>query len=129
MNKKDNFIYADSEKIESYTSEEFDALHFGAIKLDQDGVILKYNAYEGKLAGRDPGEVVGKNFFTEIAPCTNVQEFAGRFREGVKTGKLYATFPYRFLFPGNYVDVEITMMSGNDGHSAWIFVKEIGKAA
>jgi photoactive yellow protein len=128
MNTKDEFIYADSEKIDFYTKEEFDALHFGAIKLNQDGVILKYNAYEGKLSGRDPVEVVGKNFFTEVAPCTNVQEFAGRFREGVASGKLYATFPYRFLFPGNYVDVEITMLSCKDGESAWIFVKESAKA-
>jgi photoactive yellow protein len=128
MNKKDDFIYADSEKLESYTREEFDALSFGAIKLDKDGIIIKYNAYEGRLAGRNPGEVVGRNFFTEVAPCTNVQEFAGRFREGVESGKLYATFPYRFLFPATYIDVEIPMMSGNDGQSAWIFVKESGKA-
>jgi photoactive yellow protein len=128
MNQKDDFIYVESEKIESYTRDEFDALSFGAIKLGKDGIILKYNAYEGRLAGRSPAEVVGKNFFTEVAPCTNVQEFAGRFRDGVDSGKLYATFPYRFLFPGNYVDVEITMMSGNDGQSAWIFVKESGKA-
>lgn len=128
MNEREEFLYVDSERIESYTREEFDALHFGAIKLDKDGVILKYNAYEGKLAGRDPEKVVGKNFFTEVAPCTNVQEFAGQFRAGVVTGNLYATFPYRFLFPQNYVDVEITMLSSNDGQGAWIFVKESGKA-
>ncbi|MEK6301653.1 MAG: hypothetical protein AABO41_13165 [Acidobacteriota bacterium] len=103
MSKTSDFIYADTEKIESYSREEFDVLRFGAIKLDKEGVILKYNAYEGRLAGRDPGEVVGKNFFTEVAPCTNVQEFGGRFREGVESGKLYATLPFRFLFPGNSI--------------------------
>lgn len=127
MKMGNEFIYADLERIESYTNEEFDALHFGAIKLDKDGVILKYNAYEGKLAGRDPKKVIGKNFFTEVAPCTNVQEFAGRFREDVITGKLNATFPYRFLFPQKYIDVEITMISCSVGQGAWIFVKEIGK--
>ncbi len=124
MSKKPDFIYADSERIETYSREEFDNLPFGAIKLDKDGVILKYNAYEGRLAGRIPSEVVGKNFFAEVAPCTNVQGFAGRFREGVESGKLYASFPYRFLFPNNYLDVEVTMLSARDGHSAWIFVKE-----
>jgi photoactive yellow protein len=124
MDKKDDFIYADTVRFDSFGREEFDALHFGAIKLDQYGVVLKYNAYEGRLAGRDPGEVVGKNFFTEVAPCTNVQEFAGRFREGVEKGALYATFPYRFLFPDKYVDVEITMMTTQDGKGGWIFVKD-----
>ncbi len=124
MIKNDDFIAADPKKIEDYTRAELDALRFGVIKLDKDGLILKYNAYEGRLAARDPDKVGGKNFFTEVALCTNVQEFAGRFREGVASGALHTTFQYRFRFPGNYVDVEITMQSGSDGESAWIFIKE-----
>jgi photoactive yellow protein len=118
--------YQDSQRIEDLAADDFNALPFGAIKLDIDGVVLQYNAYEARLAGRDPGKVIGRNFFTEVAPCTNVQEFAGRFRSGVEAGSLNVTFPYRFMFPDRYVDVEITMMLAPGATGAWVFVKETG---
>jgi photoactive yellow protein len=118
--------YQDRERIVDLAERDYDALPFGAIKLDPNGVVLQYNAYEAKLARRDPQLVIGRNFFTEVAPCTNVQEFAGRFRTGVDTGSLNVTFPYRFMFPERYMDVEITMMLAPGGTGAWVFVKEAG---
>ena len=118
--------YHEPQRIDSLTEADFDALPFGAIKLDAEGRILKYNLYESKLAERDREEVIGQNFFTEVAPCTNVQEFAGRYRQGMASGELNTTFPYRFLFPKKIVDVEITLVLSADGQSAWVFVKEAG---
>ena len=125
---KSGISYHEPQQIEALPETEFNDLPFGAIQLDSDGVIMKYNSYEARLAGRDPREVIGQNFFTEVAPCTNVQEFAGRFREGIGKGVLNTTFPYRFLFPDNYIDVEITMILGRDGKSSWVFVKETQRA-
>lgn len=123
MNDK-KVTYADLERIDAYTQEEVDALPFGAIQLNREGIILKYNLYEGKLAGRDPQEVIGRNFFTEIAPCTNIQEFAGRFKQGIAEGHLSITFPYRFAFPSRSLDVEITMLASQQSDTGWILVKE-----
>jgi len=116
--------YHEPQRVDSLTEDDFNALPFGAIKLDREGRILKYNLYESKLAQRDPKEVIGQNFFTEVAPCTNVQEFAGRYRQGMAEGKLNTTFPYRFLFPKRAINVEITLVLNPDGESAWVFVKE-----
>ena len=124
MPKNSNISYHEPQRIDSLTEDDFDALPFGAIKLDANGRILKYNLYESRLAGRDPSEVIGQNFFIEVAPCTNVQEFAGLYRKGIAEGKLDTTFPYRFLFPNRVVDVEITLILNPDGASAWVFVKE-----
>jgi photoactive yellow protein len=118
--------YQQSHRIEDLAEAELDALPFGAIKLDGNGRVLQYNAYEAKLARRNPKDVIGRNFFTEVAPCTNVQEFAGRFRDGIDAGSLNVTFPYRFLFPDRYVNVEITMTLTPAGDAAWVFVKERG---
>jgi photoactive yellow protein len=122
--KNPEITYHEPQRIDSLTEDDFDALPFGAIKLDTDGRILKYNLYESKLAERDRHEVIGQNFFTEVAPCTNVQEFAGRYRQGMSEGKLNTTFPYRFIFPKKVVDVEITLILNADGESAWVFVKD-----
>jgi photoactive yellow protein len=72
--------------LEGLTPEAFDALPFGVVELDPEGVITAYNRAEERLARRRREEVLGRNFFTEVAPCTNVQEFAGRFREMVASG-------------------------------------------
>lgn len=60
------------EKITRMLPHELDALPFGAIRLDKDGTILSYNMTESKLTGRDPKKVIGRNFFEDVAPCTNV---------------------------------------------------------
>jgi photoactive yellow protein len=124
MSTKKYIEYHETQKVDSLTEDEFNALPFGAIKLDANGRILKYNLYESKLAERDAAEVIGQNFFTEVAPCTNVQEFAGLYRQGMAEGKLNTTFPYRFRFPKRTLNVEITLILNADGVSAWVFVKE-----
>ena len=124
MTTEKHIAYHEPEKIDSLTESELNALPFGAIKLDSAGRILKYNLYESMLAQRDAKEVIGKNFFTEVAPCTNVKEFAGLYQQGIAEGKLDTTFPYRFLFPNRTVNVEITLILNADGASAWVFVKE-----
>lgn len=124
MSTEKYIAYHEPQKIDSLSEIDFDALPFGAIKLDNEGRILKYNLYESKLAERDRKEVVGRNFFTEVAPCTNVQEFAGRYRQGMATGELNTTFPYSFLFPKRVINVEITLVLSPDRESAWVFVKE-----
>lgn len=63
------------------TAAEIDSLPFGYIALAPDGAIRKYNRFEADLARKDPQEVLGRNFFREVAPCTQVQEFEGRFRD------------------------------------------------
>jgi photoactive yellow protein len=85
--------------LSALTTAEIDALPFGYIALDAEGVIRKYNRYEADLARRDPQQVLGRNFFREVAPCTQVQEFEGRFRELVAgSGEPALTFDFEFNF-------------------------------
>jgi photoactive yellow protein len=114
----------DLEMIDKMSAEELDALPFGAIRLDRNGTILTYNMTESKLTGRDPNRVIGRNFFTDVAPCTNVQEFAGRFREGVSRGDLHTIFPYRFDFQMAPRDVTVTLFYSKQTETAWVFVRE-----
>jgi photoactive yellow protein len=66
-------------RLAELTEEEFHRLPFGAIQLDAEGRILRYNDYESQLSGIHKDEAIGKHFFTELAPCTDVKEFHGRF--------------------------------------------------
>lgn len=114
------------EEITRMNETELDALPFGAIRLDKQGTILSYNMTESKLTGRDPKRVIGRNFFTDVAPCTNVQGFAGRFRDGVATGEMHVIFPYRFDFQMAPRDVSVTLFYSKQTETAWVFVREAG---
>jgi len=98
---------------------------FGAIQLDAQGVILKYNAAEGDITGRNPDEVIGKNFFRDVAPCTNSKEFKGRFEEGVKSGDLNTMFEYVFDYNMKPTSVKVHMKKALTGDSYWVFVKRL----
>jgi photoactive yellow protein len=112
------------ESVEKMQENDLDTLPFGAIRLDKDGKVLSYNAAEARLTGRDPKRVIGRNFFTQVAPCTNVQAFAGRFREGVAEKKMHVIFPYRFDFEMAPRDVTVTLFYSEQTDSAWVFVRE-----
>jgi len=111
--------------VDSMTESQLDQLPHGAIQLSTDGTVLKFNAYESKLSNLRKGDVVGKNFFKDVAPCTDVQSFYGRFREGVKEKRLHENFRYHFAFRQNPRDVTVTLFYSPTTDTVWVFVKPL----
>ena len=107
------------------SSAEIDRLAFGAVQLDAAGTILKYNAAEAGITGRSAAAVIGRNFFTEVAPCTNAPNFKGVFDAGVKSGELNALFEYVFDYNMAPTKVKIHMKKAFNGDTFWIFVKRL----
>ena len=105
---------------------ELDQLPFGVIKVDTTGKVLAYNAAEARLADRTPADVIGRHFFTEIAPCTNVPSFAAIFYRGIELGQLRDVFPFTFPFPTGSVLVTVTLIHEPGTDHAWIFVDRVG---
>jgi photoactive yellow protein len=56
-----------------------DALPFGVIGLTSDGTVTNYNTAESRLSGLTPAKVIGRHFFSAVAPCTNNFMVAHRF--------------------------------------------------
>ncbi|PAU81119.1 photoactive yellow protein [Halovibrio salipaludis] len=112
-------------KLAEMSDRDIDKLAFGAINLDANGKILSYNKAEGEITGRKPEEVIGKNFFTEVAPCTKTDDFFGKFQEGVKSGNLSTMFEYTFDYQMKPTKVKVHMKKSLDGESYWVFVKRV----
>ena len=105
--------------------EQIDGLAFGAIQLDRTGKILSYNATESGITGREKEAVVGRNFFTEVAPCCNKPAFRGTFDAGVRAGKLNVIFDYVFDYKMNPTRVKVHMKDSVLRDSYWVFVKRL----
>lgn len=90
-------VYEDD--LSHLSTAQIDSLPFGYIALTPAGIIRKYNRYEADLARKDPKEVLGKSFFRDVAPCTQVQEFEGRFHDFVQHGERSTlSFDFEFQF-------------------------------
>ncbi len=112
------------ERLSRLSPEEFDALPFGAIKLDAQGQVLAYNAAESAFSRRTAPSVLGRRFFEDIAPCTNVADFRGRFDALVERGRGTESFDFQFRFRWGTRHVRIRLMLLGDG-SRWVFVTSL----
>jgi photoactive yellow protein len=104
------------ESLMSMSQEQVDDLPYGFIVLDEQGVILLYNRYEALMAKLPPERVIGKNFFRDVAPCTRVDAFHGRFRALVASTTVTSDkFAFRFHFLHGAQDVTIELVRVPEG--------------
>ena len=100
-------------------------LPFGAVMLDRNGKIVKYNRAEGLIANRTPDEMLGKDFFNEVAPCAKGKRFHGEFLSFHRTGQVNVMFDYKFAYKGANVGVKIHLKAQPDGQHCWMCVKRV----
>ncbi len=94
-------------ELESATTASLDAAAFGIVRMKSDGAALDYNAYESKLSGLSKEGVVGKSFFTQVAPCTNNFMVAERYQE---SGALDAVVDYVFTYKMKPTKVRLRLL-------------------
>jgi photoactive yellow protein len=98
------------ENLHGLGGDDLDALPWGTVVLDADGRVMEYNSAEERIAGVSRHDVIGRHFFTEVAPCTGVAEFGGRYAEIVRLGRSKPEwFEFVFRFSEGQLLVEISM--------------------
>ena len=89
-----------------------DALEFGVIGIDAEGVVRDYNAFESKLAGLSKDRVVGHPLFTVVAPCMNNFMVAHRFEEAASAAAaLDVTVDYVLTLRMRPVKVKLRLLA------------------
>lgn len=112
-------------ELDKLSRQELDQLPFGVIKVDGEGLVKEYNKAEGEIVNRNPGDTYGRNFFFEVAPCTSMEDFYGRFRDGVQNGRLNTEFDYIFDYRMYPTNVRVKMLKASESSRYWILVKRI----
>lgn len=91
--------------------EAIDALDFGVVQLDDQGIAQRYNDFESRQSGLSKAEVLKQNFFEEIAPCMNNLMVAGRFSESRQSSTpLDAVIDYVLAFRARVTPVKLRLI-------------------
>lgn len=99
-----------------------DAQPFGIVQVADDGTVRLYNRWESNLSGVAVSSAEGRNFFTQIAPCTNNRLVLGKFRDGVQKGMLDAEFSYTFTYKMKPTNVALRLYRHPESGTCWVFV-------
>lgn len=109
-------------RLDTLTREDADRIPFGIVRLDDDGIVLLYNRWESDMSGLSAERTVGRNFFSEIAPCTNNRLFFGRFAEGVARGALDVELDYTLTYKMRPTSVSIRLYRAPKSGTNWVFI-------
>ncbi|RMG74912.1 MAG: PAS domain-containing protein [Bacteroidetes bacterium] len=99
-----------------------DQADFGIIKMTRKGEVMHYNPYESALAGIAPQDALGKNFFTQIAPCTNNFMVAARFMQ--EEEPVDETIPYVFTYKMTPTKVTLRLLAPRGEDHVYLLVKK-----
>ncbi|MBV9736987.1 MAG: PAS domain-containing protein [Candidatus Eremiobacteraeota bacterium] len=82
-------------------------LPFGVVIVNRNATIVDYNENEDLAVPKE--DIVGKNFFEEIAPWAADAAFKGRWDEFVSSCETLL-MPFDFTLPGPHGPVDVTIM-------------------
>jgi photoactive yellow protein len=115
------------ERLAAMSVEDVDDLPYGFLILDGAGTVRLYNRYESRMSRLAPERVVGRNWFKDVAPCTRVDAFYGRFRRLVDDPRTAIdTFGFRFHFLHGAQDVTVQLTRAPD-ETATVFMTVVRK--
>ena len=109
--------------LSTMTRNQADSTPHGLVKLDDNGNVLLYNQWESSMSGVAINTAEGKNFFTQVAPCTNNRLCFGRFQDGIKSGSLDTEFNYTFTYKMKPTNVVIRLVR-DSANNNWVFVNK-----
>jgi photoactive yellow protein len=85
-------------------------LPFGLIELDATtGTVLYYKPEQAENFDASPSEIVGLNFFTEVAPIAQASEFQNRIRNFGRSHAPAMSFNFTFVYGHRTLPVRVLL--------------------
>lgn len=106
--------------LEAASENEIDTLKFGVVRMKADATVTLYNAFESNLSGLDKKNVLGRNYFEQVAPCTNNYMVAQRFLD---IPEMDAVIPYVFSFRMKPTSVRLRLLRSASAKSMYLLVE------
>lgn len=106
------------------SASEVDRFDFGCIRVSDQGIVEVYNKWESDFAGVPQASAIGRNFFRELAPCTNNRLIFGRFKEGVAQDDLNTIVSYAFTYKMRPTLVRVHLYRDSATKTNWVLVQK-----
>lgn len=106
--------------LDEQSNETLDQLNFGLVKMNKSSVVLFYNKAEESITGVKSENTIGKQFFTQIAPCTNNFLVAEKYNQSI----LDEQVQYIFTYVTQPIPVQLRLLKG-DGDNQYMLVKKL----
>lgn len=108
------------DQLTSSSDSQLQDTTFGVIAMDADHRVVMYNRTESTRSGLSPERVVGRLFFSEVAPCTNNFMVAHRFET---ESELDATIDYVFTLRMKPTSVRLRLLTRRDAARRFLLVQ------
>src|SRR5918912_2136673 len=82
---------------------------FGLFELDSAGTVIHYSAATEKERDASADDIVGRDFFREIAPAPELKELKSRFLRFMTFGDAVERFSSSFPLEGDIIKVQIAL--------------------
>jgi len=107
-------------RLEAMSAQGLDGLAFGVVRMRVGGEVVAYNAWESEKAGLSKERVLGRNFFSDVAPCTNNYMVAERF---MGEPEIDATLDYVFTLRMKPTAVKLRLLRSASAGHMYLLVK------
>lgn len=98
-----------------------DELPFGVVGLGSENMVELYNTHEERYSGLPRGVVVGRHFFSDVAPCMNNYMVAERLAES----PLDVTLPYVLTFRMRPTPVRLRLLRASEASRRWVLIARV----
>jgi photoactive yellow protein len=112
------------ERMEPLSLQEIDALPFGVVRLDAMGKVTFFSKTEAEQSGFGDRRAIGRDFFTQMAPCLGTPEFLRRIAVARRAGTLDITFEQVGDFDDAARELRVRVSSAKGG-GLWVFLQRI----
>jgi len=109
------------EALEQYDAKDFNDFDYGVVRMDRSGKIRAYNNYNSELAADANKDVIGQNFFTQVAPCTNNFMVAEKYSQFEK--ELDETLDYILTYRVKPAPVTLRMLAKSSSENQYLIIR------
>jgi photoactive yellow protein len=109
-------------RIERLSEQQLHTLPFGVVRLDAEGLVTFYSRTEAEQSGFGDRRAIGRNFFTQVAPCFDTSDRKRRIEEARRSGTLAITFEQIGDFDDADRELHVRVISATGG-GVWVLLE------
>jgi photoactive yellow protein len=109
-------------RVATLSPAELNNLPFGVIQLDPEGKVTFYSKTEAEQSGYRDRRAIGRDFFTQMAPCLGTPERLHRIDQARREGTLDISFEQIGDFDDAERELHVRVVSAPGG-GLWLFLE------